>query len=375
MTQCRKQLTRLSYPAKIAGWAAPALLGLTGLLTASDLPPPVTLNLPIPVNQATPAWLGHPETPPSVFATLNLPILTPDPASSLLVTVYFQEKAGGFLRIIWKGTQGAQLLSDNFYEDIGMSNQRSLLIAPSMLEGDGVLTFQCGDTTLGITKIKLEWLQSKVGLVSPQVHDVTVTTSNGATQMSQDLNGQPATAQAGMWQDQVVSVPLTDTPVRIEQGVDFSVDLDKVPVSARLSVKEAGLPLGEHIVVWINGQRAGTITPSVPDLLDDGYISDDKASTSYSGWRDGAFYVPVWMLKDGVNSVSFSDEQDGATAAGTTPVSTSATVPLAVKNVNFQLSYQPAQPKTGLSQPQFWQAPSTPISPDAPATVDTTTTP
>ena len=83
-----------------------------------------------------------------------MPILTPDPDASLLVTVYFQEKQGGFLRIIWTGTQGAQLLSDNFYENIAMNNQRSLLISPATLVGDGVLSFQCGDTDLGIQRIK-----------------------------------------------------------------------------------------------------------------------------------------------------------------------------------------------------------------------------
>ena len=167
---------------KSAGLGCFLFVCLTALTRATDLPASLTLDLPIPVNLATPSWLGHPTIPPTTFATLNLPILTPAADASLLVTVYFQEKTGGFMRIIWQGTQGAEVLSDNFYEDIGMANQRSLLISPTTLAGDGTLIFQCGDTNLGIQRIKLEWLQNKNGLVSSDVHDMLVTPSVGATQ-------------------------------------------------------------------------------------------------------------------------------------------------------------------------------------------------
>lgn len=168
-----------------------------------------------------PTWLGQPETPPTAFATLNLPIFTPDPNASLLVTVYFQEKQGGFMRIIWQGTQDAQVLSDNFYEDIGMANQRSLLISPTTLVGDGVLTFQCGDSALGIQRIKLEWLENKNGLVSPEVQDLLVTPAAGPTQSARSLNGQANPTGPGAWQNQLVTVPITDQALRVEQGVEF----------------------------------------------------------------------------------------------------------------------------------------------------------
>ncbi len=348
--------------AKTAGWAGLLFFAAACSLSAAELPSPVTLNLPIPINQATPAWLGHPETPVTYFAGINLPILTPDPNAALLVTVYFDEKQGSSLRITWKGTQGALVLSDNFYEDIAMTNQRSLLIAPATLVGDGVLNFQSGDTVLGIKKIKLEWLQSKTELVSPEVHDVTVTAADGQTQFSQALSGQAETTGAGMWEGEVVNVPLTDAPVRIEQGIDFSIDLDKVPTSARLSLKEAGLPLGKHVVVWINDTRAGIISPAVPDLLDEGYISDTTAATSYAGWRDGSFYVPASLLRAGVNTVQFTDEDD-VPSTTSSPSSSGIEKPMAIKGMAMQLNYQPLGPKVGLTQPQFWAAPSDPIAP------------
>jgi hypothetical protein len=316
------------------------LLGLSGWLRAADLPPAVTLDLPFAANQATPAWLGHPETPAASFATLNLPILAPDPNASLLVTVYFQENQGGFMRISWLGTQGAQVLSQNFYEGIGMANQRSLLIAPSTLVGDGSLNFQCDGSTLGIQRIKLEWLENKTALVSQAVKDTLVTPAVGATQGELNFNGVANPVEPGAWQDQLVTVPLLDSPLRVEQGVEFSVDLDKVPGAARLALQESGLPLGKHLVVWVNEKRAGSITPSVPDLQDDGFLTDASAATSYVGWRDGSFYVPVALLKEGINTLQLSDEDDAdLSQAGTSASSAAPQTPLAVKNLTLQLNY------------------------------------
>jgi len=328
------------------------LLLFAGCLKADDLPAPITLDLPIPANLATPAWLGHPETPPASFATLDLPILTPDPSASLLVTVYFQEKQGGFMRISWQGTQGAQVLSDNFYENIGMANQRSLLLSPTTLAGDGTLIFQCGDSTLGIQRIKLEWLVRTNALVSPEVTDLLVTPSTGPTQPAQTLNGLANPTEPGAWQNDLVTVPLTDEALRIEEGVEFSIDLDQVPGSARLALKENGLPMGKHLVVWINDQRAGTMTPAVPDLLDDGFLADAKASTGYVGWRDGSFFVPVSLLKAGVNTLLLSEEDDVAsTPQNASTASTTPEPAVAIKGLVMQLNYPPAPVTTTAAAP------------------------
>ena len=353
-----------AFPVKSTGWVGVFLLLLAGSLHASDLPAEITLDLPIQAHQALPEWLGQPEIPSTSFATLNLPILTPDTTSSLLVTVYFQEKQDGFMRIVWKGTQGAQLLSDNFYEGIGMANQRSLLISPATLIGDGILTFQCGDSTLGIARIKLEWLENKSGLVSPAVPDLLVTPAIGPTQSAVTFNGQANPTGLGAWQGQLVTVPLTDGAVRIEQGVDFTVDLDKVPVSARLALKEAGLPMGQHLIVWVNDQPAGTITPTVPDLLDAGFLTDENASISYVGWRDGSYYVPVSMLKAGVNSVAFTEEADAPSTSGNAGASTTPVdAPLAVKGLVLQLNYQ-AQVQATLPTPQLSPSDSSTSTPN-----------
>ncbi len=266
------------------------------------------------------------------------------------------------MRVIWKGTQGPLILSDNFYEDIGMANQRSLLISPATLVGDGVLTFQCGDSTLGIQRIKLEWLENKNGLVSPEVRDLLVTPATGPTQSARSLNGQANPTGPGAWQDEIVTVPMTDQAVRIEQGVEFSVDLDCVPGSARLAFKEAGLPLGKHLVVWINEQRAGTITLAVPDLLDDGFLAGGNASPGYAGWRDGSFYAPVSLLKPGINTMQFSGEDDAAlTPANASAPATGPEPPLAIKAMVLQLNYPSVPAKTAVLQPRLSPARTSPI--------------
>jgi len=260
-----------------------------------------------------------------------------------------------------------------------MANQRSLLVSPDVLTGNGTLTFQTGDSSLDIQRIKLEWLESKSGLVPPTEQDMLVTASNGQTQPGQTLNGQAATAQAAAWQNQFVSVPLDDQPVRIEEGVEFSVDLDNVPTAARISLKESGLPMGKHLVVWINQQRAGTITPAVPDLSDGGFLpTATTAATSttpaaYVGWRDGSFFIPTTLLQSGVNTVQFDAEDD---SNGSAPAATTTTTPLALKNIVMQLSYvtPPAQPAS--PPPQFLLGPVEPMSPtSASSTSAPTSTP
>ncbi len=306
-------------------------------LRAIDLPPAVTLNLPIAPNLATPAWLGHPDSPTGALSAIELPITAPDPHASLLVTVYFQEKDNAFLRVLWKSASGTVVLADNFFEGTGMANQRSLLIPPSTLNGDGSLLFEGGATAQGIQRIKLEWLESRLDLVSPQVTSALVTTSTGATVTQESIANAPETPPAGAWDDDIVNVPLSDAAVRIEEGVDFSVDLDKVPTSARIGLKESGLPLGQHLTVWVNDKRAGTITPNVPRLADSGFFTDTTGATNYVGWRDGSFFIPVSLLKTGVNTVVFSPENE----IGTTPAADANPAPLALKSLALQLNYQP----------------------------------
>ena len=100
----------------------------------------------------------------------------------------------------------------------------------------------------------------------------------------------------------------------------------------------------------------------MPDLLDDGFISDDKVPTSYVGWRDGSFYVPVSLLKQGVNTVQFSDEDDVPDGCVQSLTAAESEQPLAIKDMVLQLNYQPARPESRTdSASTLWNAPSAPI--------------
>ncbi len=342
------------------------LFAIVPLVRGADLPAPFVVDLPFQANAATPVWLGHPEMPNTTFATLNLPIQPPDPAATLLVTVFFQEKEGGFLRISWQGAETAQILVDNFYEGIGMANQRSLLVAPDTMQNGGTLNFQCSGATLGIQRIKLEWLASQNGLVSPQVQDLLITPATGTTVPAPTANGLPQQPADATWQNQVVNVPVADLPQRIEQGVEFSVQLDNVPAAARFALKEAGLSFGKHLVVWINRQRAGTITPQVPDLADEGFLATGDPAGGYVGWREGSFYVPVAFLKTGTNAIQFSVEDEIPSTDSSSATATPPPVePLALKNVILQLSYPQS-----LTEPAT--PPSTTVSDKAPASAEPT---
>ena len=305
---------------------------------ALDGPVSYAFDLPFPDNQATPAWLGHPATPAGAFATLNLPITPPDPQALLVVTLYFTEKQDGFLRASWIGSQTAEVLSENLYEGIGMQNQRSLIVVPETMAGAGTLSFQSSSDTLGVERIKLEWVENQPSFVSPHIQDMLVTPESGQTQNLQDLNGQVNGTEPFTWKKNAVTVLITDAPQRVESGVEFNAELVQTPQAARISLKEDGLSFGQRIVVWINQQRAGTITPVVPDLSDEGFGADPNSPSSYVGWRDGSLFIPVSLLKVGVNAVQFSAESDNDTSAGQ-PAGTNVPLPLALKNVFLQLDY------------------------------------
>jgi hypothetical protein len=211
-----------------------ACLVVATVLTAraTDVTPAYTLNLPFAADAATPVWLGQPVTGTNPFATLDLPITPPDATASLLVTVFFQEQTGGFLRIGWQSSvtvpteNGTALpgpgeaalssvLCDNFYEGIGMANQRSLLVSADVMKQPGTLHFQTGATTLGVTSIRMEWLESTTGLTSPAINDVVVTPASGHAVLASEVAGLPPLAQDPAWQGRVVDVPVTDAPLRI----------------------------------------------------------------------------------------------------------------------------------------------------------------
>jgi hypothetical protein len=328
----------------------PRLLALfvaaAGPVWAAAAPPlSYTLELPLPADLATPEWLGHPTVPAGTFASLDLPLIAPAGGDSLLVTITFQEKEGGFLRLTWKGAQGEQVLSSNFYEGVAMDSQRTLLVPASVVQGSGTLSLQCGDTVLDIQKIHLEWLEERASLISPEKPDEEVVSSLGHATDVSTLDGQPPAAISPSLDGSMVTVPISSIPQRIEQGVQFSLQLDAPPRAARISFEESGLPWSRHLVLWINQQRAGTITPAVPDLEDTGFAS--SSDQPYVGWRPASIYLPVALMKTGLNTLQLSVENDTDSASNNEEITSSQ--PLAVNHLLCQFDYAPAENSPAIS--------------------------
>jgi hypothetical protein len=314
-----------------------------------------TLDLPFQANAATPDWLGHPQTPSGNVASLELPLSPEGSGASLLVTVFFVEQPEGFLRIIWNGPSGAKSLSDNFYEGIGMSNQRSLLIDGATLAGGGSLILQASGAELGVARIRFQWLDQRNSWVNPDIRESLVVASPDSTTTTSAVDGGPPTAQGSSWHGRLAYVALTDSPQRIEQGVEFSVQIDGPVLAGRLALKENGLPWGQRLVVWVNQQRAATITPALPSLTEEGFWSETNAAGVYVGWRPGFAYLASSLFKTGANTFQISVEPDTAgTESATAPASSS--FPLALKDAFLQLVFPASEttetaPTTASSAP------------------------
>ena len=334
------------------------VVGVVGLASrANAATVSYTLDLPLKPNVALPSWLGPIETPAGAFATVYLPLTPPEAANALLVTLTFQEKEGGFLRLAWKNGTGEQELSANLFQGTGMANQRSILIPANVIGSSGTLIIQCGDATLDVQKVDLQWLENRSSLVSLEWPDQVVVSRLGKATPASTLDGDPAGLGSPQLDGNLVTVPVVSTPQRIENGVAFSVQMDGVPRAARIFLQESGLPWNQHLVVWVNEKRAGTITPDAPDLDDPGYSTTGDAGQAYVGWRNGSIYVPVSLFKIGNNILEFSAENEDPDAADTSG-DAAAGQPLAVNQVMGQFDYSTPAPAT----------PAVPAAPVVPVT-------
>jgi hypothetical protein len=380
---------RFSIPRPLS--VALALLALAGFgsrLTAATVDDSYTLNLPLSSTVVLPNWLGQPVIPAGTFASMDRPLTAPAINDSLLVTIIFQEKEGGFLRLTWKNAEGEQLLTSNFYEGVDMANKRSLLIPSSVVRDMGTLSLQCGDTSLDVQKIHFEWLQGSAALVSPEQTDQVVVSRLGSVAKASTLDGQPAGVPVSDIDGDLITVPISNSPERIEQGVQFSLQLEGSPKAARLSFQESGLPWGQHLVVWLNQQRAATVSPVVPDLEETGFAAPPDATQPFIGWREVSAYLPVSLMKAGLNTLQISTESD-TDSADTSDADATSTLPLAVNNLSCQFDYTAAVAATSTAPttaaaatvsptnavtatPASTAAPTAPVT-DSPATPAETT--
>jgi len=273
-----------------------------------------------------PAWMpGDPVAKPATYATVSFPILPPEAEEDLILTVFFEDPRGGFLRIYWDDGLNKEMLTDNLSESLGMSNRRTLIIKRRTFLAEGNLTFQSSAPVLGVTRIHWQWARPQTVYLDETQTSGGFVGRSGEWLRDDEVDGLPQTEAADYWQGNVVTALIAAQPTRIEEGVNFIAELPELPSFVRVQVKVNGLPLKNRLQLWVNDQLAGEVQVPVPNLSDPGYSQDWDGILSFTGWRDASLLVDVSLLKVGENQFYFQTE-----------LKTSA---LALKQFSVQLQY------------------------------------
>lgn len=273
-----------------------------------------------------PQWMGGlPFATPAKHATVSFPIQPPEADEDLLVTIFFSEQPGGFLRVFWVDGRNQQMLCENLNEGIGMNNRRTLVIKRSVFEGEGLLTFQSSEPFFLVQRILWQWTRPQAAYLDDTYFAGGFLTRSSEWLRDDEIDGFPATKPADNWLNDVVTAPISTDPVRIEQGVVFSADLQELPKLARVKLKVSGLAVTSRLRLWLNGQDAGEVSLGVPDLTDPGLAPAEDGSVHFTGWREGTLLVNIKLLFIGENRFQFEAEPQATR--------------MAVKDFDLQLQY------------------------------------
>ncbi|MDD5261478.1 MAG: hypothetical protein PHD76_06470 [Methylacidiphilales bacterium] len=311
---------------------------LTSVLSAEDLSS-WTYDFASPT--PAPVWVGvvSQTIDSNFFGRQDFQITPVDDSRDLLLTLFFQEVDGGFLRVYWVpgtsgnsgGTSAPVLLSQNLYEGVakGLTNRRTILLSASLLKGGGVLSFQAGQPDLKISRIRWDWLKPQAVPVSMDSGiRIGAVGATGEVLAVQELTGDPILPDSDQWKGSIILAPITEKVESIGDGVEFGVELEAVPALARVEAQLLGVPLDQRMVLWVNGKVAGLLSLPVPDLTDPGYQTSQDGKTSYIGWQKAAILVPNGLLQAGNNRLQFSWQDEGL-----------SNIPLTLKNLKLQLKY------------------------------------
>ncbi len=279
------------------------LSGLTAL-PADSLPPVFVVDVENLNSAAFPAWLKSVSPDSSTISTTETDFVVTRPEGvegNLLLTVIFDEKDGGFLRVYRKNQDQAQTISENLYEGTGMANQRTLLISGIDAQSPTTIVLQSSGAS-AVRRLVWEWPQTQQVPVV-RVSTASVVIRHDAILTSDEVSGQPLpTPQPGVLID-YTSTPLLDQPAQIDGSVVFKASLDRLPAYVRLEGKVSGLSLGQELECWINGQRAGVFALSLPSLRDPAYLLTPGIAPGLAGWRPGSLYIPAALWTSGENEI------------------------------------------------------------------------
>jgi hypothetical protein len=270
-----------------------------------------------------PGWMR--ERPVAVAkdrAELSFPVTPGAEDYDLALTVVFNEEPGAYLSVFWQPTQGGrELLCGNLIENIGLPNQRTLLINRPTMGGAGKIILQSSTQFLNVIRVRIDWVRPGVVRLVDSAPNGALVMNGGKIFAPEEVDGSQLTAIADSWEGKILTTSITDGAERIENGVVFPVTVPSHLKRARMEVMVNGLPFNGSLKVWLNGQPVGTLSFEVPDLTDPGY---GGSSDQFIGWRKGTLLLPSSRLTVGDNQFQLEGP------AGT---------PIAIRDFLLQVQY------------------------------------
>lgn len=254
-----------------------------------------------------PAWIpDRPLASPKSQAELSFPVVPGADDDDLALTVVFQEEPGGYLSVYWENALGKrELLAPNLFENIGLPNQRTLLVKRPTMGGPGKVVLKSSQAVLNILRVRLDWARPGVVRLVDNIPNGALVTTGGKMFAPEEVDGSPLTPIADSWEGRILTTSVTDQAERIEKGIDFSVSVPDKVFRVRLEVLVNGLPLDQTITLWLNGSAVGTLALEVPDLTDPGYEKGLDGTMRFTGWRKGVLILSGGLLPVGENHFQF----------------------------------------------------------------------
>jgi hypothetical protein len=284
------------------------------LLTAVDccLADSFTFDLKATGRLEFPAWIpDRPLAVPESQAELSFPVVPGPDDDDLAVTIVFQEEIGGFLSVYWESALGKrQLLAPNLFENIGLLNQRTLLINRPTMGGPGKIILKSSQAVLNVLRVRLDWARPGVVRLVDNIPNGALVTTSGKMFAPEEVDGSPLTPIADSWEGRILTTSVTDQPERIEKGIEFSVSVPNKVTRVRLEVLVNGLRLNQALTLWLNGVAVGTLALEVPDLTDPGYEKEEDGTLRFTGWRKGVLILKGAQILLGDNRFQFQAPPD-----------------------------------------------------------------
>jgi hypothetical protein len=254
-----------------------------------------------------PAWIpDRPLAFPKAQSELSFPIVPGADDDDLALTVVFQEEPGGFLSVYWQSALGKrELLAPNLFENVGLPNQRTLLINRPTMAGPGEVILKSSQDVLNVLRVRLDWARPGVVRLVDNIPNGALITTGGKMFAPEEVDGSPLTPIADSWEGRILTTSVTDQSERIEEGIDFAISIPDKLARARLEVLINGLQLDQSVTLWLNGSAIGKLALEVPDLTDPGYEKADNGAMRFAGWRKGVFMLSGDQLLVGENHFQF----------------------------------------------------------------------